>query len=149
MADTLDGKTLNSGAGSPPLEWSFTRPAADTTTDYTDAAIALVVFTADGLKATSAPLPTTAALTLTVDSGLTRSTNDANIQIGRAVFTAAQLASLLDGANRTQCRYFWKVTPSGAEAFTAFVDEDGGYDGVFYVVAPGYAGVDPSAIKAA
>ena len=148
MTDTLDGKTLNSGAGSPPLQWSFTRPTADTTTDYTDAAIALVIYTTDTLKANAAPLPTTAALTLSIGSGLVRNTNAADSQVGRIVITAAQLTTLLGSNNRQQCRYFWQVTPVGAEPFTAFVNEEtGGYDGIFYVVAPGYAGVDPAAVK--
>ena len=148
MTDTLDGKTLNSGAGSPPLQWTFTRPTADTTTVYTDAAIALVIHTTDSLQASAAPSPTTAALTLTIGSGLTRSTNAAGSQVGRISITAAQLTTLRGTNNRQQCRYYWRVTPVGAEPFTAFVNEaTGGYDGVFYVVAPGYAGVDPAKVK--
>jgi hypothetical protein len=108
-----------------------------------------VVFTTDSLKATALPSPTTAALTLSIGSGLTRTTNSAGVQSGRILFTASQLTTLRDSANRAQCRYYWRVTPSGAEPFTAFVDVDGGYDGVFYVVAPGWAGVDPSTVKAA
>lgn len=149
MADTLDGKTLNSGAGSPPLQWSFTRPTVDTTTVYTDAAIALVIFTTDSLKASALPSPITPALTLSIGSGLTRTIDTDSSQVGRISITASQLTTLRGSNNRAQCRYYWRVTPVGAEAFTAFVNEEGGYDGVFFVVAPGFAGVDPATVKAA
>jgi hypothetical protein len=148
VADDLDGKTLNSGAGSPPLGWAFTRAAGDTATNYTGAAIALVIYGTDSLKATAQPTESP-VLTLSIGSGLTKTTNDPDLQEGTITFTAANLTTLRGAVQRAQFRYFWKVTPTGAaDAFTAFVNETGGYDGVFFVQAPGWAGVDPGTVKA-
>ena len=149
MANILQGKTLNSGADSPPLQWAFTRPEADTTTDYTGAAIRLLVFPAAGLKENA--LPTDAddpALTLSLGSGLTRTTDTASLQAGVLTFTSIQLKNLLGAAQRGQYRFFLDIEPSGAARFTSFVGEEGGYDGVFFVVKPGFAGVDPALVKA-
>lgn len=149
MANVLQGKTLNSGADSPPLTWAFTRPAGDTTTDYTGAAIRLLVHPAESLKENALPTDADdAQLTLSIGAGLTRETDEPDEQSGTLTFTSIQLKALLGTANRGQYRFFLDIQPSGAARFTSFVGEEGGYDGVFYVVRPGFAGVDPSLVKA-
>ena len=149
MSNILQGKTLNSGADSPPMKWTFTRPTGDTEIDYTGAAIRLLVFPATTLKENALPTDAnTPALTLSIGSGLTRETNTPSVQAGTLTFTSSQLVTLLGTANRGQYRFLMDVQPSGGSRFTSFVGEIGGYDGIFYVTRPGFAGVDPALVKA-
>jgi hypothetical protein len=154
MANILQSQTLNAGADSPPLSWTITRPATDTTTSYVDAAVRLLVFpAADAVGKVVKPeaLPvnvTTPALTLSIGSGLTRTTNTASVIGGLITITSSQLTTLLGAtANRGQYRFFFDVQPVGFSRFTAFVGDTAAYDGIFYVVRPGFAGMDQSLVK--
>ena len=69
MTDALNGKTVLVGAGLAGLTWRFTRPSADTATNYTNAAISVRFFELDKKFK---PISTTPALSLSIGSGITR-----------------------------------------------------------------------------
>lgn len=139
MTDALNGQILNSGTGAPPLAWEYRRPTADTTTSYVDAGLQLRVYVMASRRPNARPLSETPDLTLAIGLGLNRTLNDAAEQAGVVVITPAQLQNLLGDNNIVQCSYYWVINPIGFEEFTAF--GDGTYDGRFFIVAPGFAGV--------
>lgn len=142
MTDALNGKTVLVGAALAGLRWEFTRPSNDTTTVYTNSTISVRLFELDKKFK---PISTTPALSLAVDSGLTRSTNTATTQAGLLTITATQLASLLGTAEAKNFAYAWYVQPPGYEPVRAFVGD--GYDGRFLLAKEGYAGSADGEIK--
>ena len=142
MTDALSGKTVLVGAALAGLRWEFTRPSADTTTAYTNSVISVRLFELDKKFK---PLSTTPALALTINSGLTRTTNTATTQTGLLQITPQQLATLLGTAEAKYFAYAWYVQPPGYEAVRAFVGD--GYDGRFLLAKEGYAGSADGEIK--
>ena len=142
MTDALSGKTVLVGAALAGLRWEFTRPSADTTTVYTNSVISVRLFELDKKFK---PLSTTPALALTINSGLTRTTNTATTQTGLLQITPQQLATLLGTAEAKYFAYAWYVQPPGYEAVRAFVGD--GYDGRFLLAKEGYAGSADGEIK--
>jgi len=142
VTDALSGKTVLVGAALAGLRWEFTRPSADTTTVYTNSVISVRLFELDKKFK---PLSTTPALALTINSGLTRTTNTATTQTGLLQITPQQLATLLGTAEAKYFAYAWYVQPPGYEAVRAFVGD--GYDGRFLLAKEGYAGSADGEIK--
>jgi hypothetical protein len=146
--DDLDGKVYPVGtAGLVGLNYSFTRPAEDTTTDYTDAAIALRIFELNGepkiidgaisdKTRQLPPLSPTPALVLTVGSGLERTTNTDDTQAGKISLTPGNLETLLGTNTLRAFSYFWVITPTGFQVATKPLGD--GYDGVFALAVEGY-----------
>lgn len=135
MTDALNNKTHLAGSSLTGIRWTFNRPTDDTTTDYTDCAIAFKVFELDNKNV---PLSTTPVLTLAIDSGLSRITNTASLQSGVMTITTLQIAALLGTAKIKHFSYVWSITPSGAESIRAFLGS--GYDGRFAIAQEGYGG---------
>jgi hypothetical protein len=142
VTDALNGKTVLVGAGLAGLTWAFTRPSADTVTNYTNASISVRFFELDKKFK---PISTTPALSLSIGSGITRSTNTASSQAGLFQVTAAQLGTLLGTAEAKNFAYVWYIQPVGYEAVRAFVGD--GYDGRFLLAKEGYAGSQYGEIK--
>lgn len=142
MTDALSGKTVLVGAALAGLRWQFTRPSADTTTDYTNSVISVRLFELDKKFK---PISTTAALALAISSGLSRTTNTATTQAGLLQITPQQLATLLGAAEAKYFAYVWYVQPPGDEPVRAFVGD--GYDGRFLLAKEGYAGSADGEIK--
>ena len=67
MTDALNGKTVLVGAGLAGLTWRFTRPSADTATNYTNASISVRFFELDKKFK---PISTTPALSLSIGSAI-------------------------------------------------------------------------------
>jgi hypothetical protein len=146
--DDIDGKVFAVGtAAITGQRWTFTRPEADTTTVYTGAAIALRIFALNGSPKISGgeitektrqlpPTSSTPALTLTLGSGLTRTTDTASTQSGLLTITDQQLEALLGSATLRAFSYLWVVTPANANPLSKPLGE--GYDGVFALAAEGW-----------
>ena len=143
MADDLNQKTYYAGAAIAGLSWSFTRPAADTVTDYTGCAIALRIYeqNSKGTPATTSP-----TLALSLGNGITRVANTASTQSGLLEITATQIGNLLGTTSAAKrFGYVWSITPTGGAPLRAPLG--GGFDGWFILAQEGYAG--SSAIKPA
>jgi hypothetical protein len=166
MANDLQGATFTRGAASEPFLFTLTRPDADDDlppayqTTYDGTTARLLVWRASSLKSAAPPMANTAAVILTVGGGLTNVTNEPDAESGDpgyinpastqkwlGQFTSAHLTTLLGADQRAQCRaQFWFTAPDRLETTARIFD--GGYDALFWVVADGYQGVDPSTIKA-
>jgi hypothetical protein len=135
MADDLSGKTYYAGAAIAGLAWSFTRPAGDTTTNYTGCAIALRVFEQNSK---GIPVSNTPVLSLAIGAGLTRSTDSASNQVGKLEITSTQVTTLIGTAVAKRFGYAWSITPVGGQPLRAPLGE--GFDGWFAIAQEGYAG---------
>ena len=118
----LDGAILYDGAASAYHQITFARVTGDGTV-YTDAAWALKLFRQPG--------DATPEVTLTIDDGLTRTTNAADSQVLSITITAAQLTTLLDGSNQVDVGFRWTVTPVGEDE--RGVPDGQGWEGKFTV----------------
>lgn len=149
MADNLDGKVYPvGGAALTGLQYTLT-DASDATPTLVDAAISLRIFALTGtvkittegvLDTKTRELPPTNAtpdLTLTVGSGLTRTTNGENSQVGDILITKAQLTTLLGSAVLKAFSYTWVLTPVGVQDTARPLGD--GYDGVFALGREGYS----------
>jgi len=136
--DDLKGKTFLAGAAIAGLSWSFTRPIADVSTVYTNAAIAFKLFELVRTNEKGVPLSSTPSLTLIIGSGLTREVNTASIQSGLLTVTQAIVSSLLLGSTIKQFSYVWSITPVGSSPIRAAIGS--GYDGRFSIAQEGYGG---------
>jgi len=136
--DDLKGKTFLAGAAIAGLSWAFTRPIADLTTSYLNAAIAFKLFELDRTNEKGVPLSSTPSLILIIGSGLTREVNTASIQSGLLTVTQALVSSLLSGSTIKQFSYVWSITPVGASPIRAAIGK--GYDGRFSIAQEGYGG---------
>lgn len=144
MTDLLNGATILIGAATAPVEVTFTRNTADVVvgdkpaTVYTDSAIELRIFSQNKK---GEPSSATAALTLSVGSGLTRILNTATATAVTVQLSASNLATLLGTAEAVRCGYVWAIRPAlAAEFYRAFLGGD--YDGFFVVARQGYGGAE-------
>lgn len=135
MADDLNGKTYYAGAAIGGLSWSFTRPAGDTTTNYTGCSISLRIFEQ---SAKGVPVLNTPVLSLSLASGLTRVTDTASSQTGRLEIGTSQVNTLLGAAVAKRFGYVWIITPVGGVPLRAPLGQ--GFDGWFVIAQEGYAG---------
>lgn len=136
MADELNGKTYYAGAAITGLSWSFTRPAADVVTDYSNCAIALRIYEQ---SARGVPIATTPTLSLSLGNGLVRSVNTASVQSGLLEISATQVSNLLGTtAVAKKFGYVWSITPVGGSPLRAPLGQ--GFDGSFAIAQEGYAG---------
>ena len=142
--DDLNGKTATLGAALPPLTWSFTRPAGNTSIDYLNAAVSLKIFELDKTDSKAVPQSDTPVLTLALGTGLVKTTNTSALQEGTVLITKDQMDALLGAtAKIKQFSYVWTVTPTGGAPVRGFLGDD--YGGRFSITREGYFGA--TAIK--
>lgn len=143
MADDLNQKTYYIGAAIAGLSWSFTRPAADSVTNYTDCAIALRIYEQNSR---GVPVAATPTLSLSLGNGLTRATNTASTQSGILEISATQAGNLLGTTSAAKrFGYVWSITPVGGAPLRSPLGA--GFDGWFVLAQEGYGGA--AAVKPA
>lgn len=134
MVDVLANKTYLAGAAITAKLFTFTRAALDTgsasPTDYTNAAIELVLY-----NDPTAAVPT---VTLSIGDGLTSYVNSASTQTVLLTISEANLDTLLDGADSVVVGYAWSITPDGGVPIR--VHKGGGFDGTFTLERESKAG---------
>ncbi|NEQ55505.1 MAG: hypothetical protein F6K11_36210, partial [Leptolyngbya sp. SIO3F4] len=81
---------------------------------------------------------TTALLTLSVDSGLTVTTDLADSQVVKLELSSSNLTTLLNSKNQNKVYFNWTITPSGGQPINA--PKGDGYDGEIIVCLESYAG---------
>ena len=134
MSNVLDQKTVSAVSDLAYLQCSITRPASDTVTDYTDAAVSLLLWRLDN-RTSVAINPVDADLTLTIGNGLTRLENLEDGQVVTVAITQAELTALLNGDLRRRIGYRWVFQPVAGPSTSGFVCTE--FDGIFTVGAPG------------
>ena len=115
----LNSETFYSNAAIDKKRITFTRDTNDTTS-FEDAEIAVVLTPASGT-----------ALTLAVNSGLTRTTNTESSQVVDLQISQAQANALLNGRSRQTVEYQFFITPAGAQKLTGA--EGSPWYGKFYL----------------
>lgn len=134
MSNVLNQKTVSAASDLAYLQCAITRPASDTVTDYTDAAVSLLLWRLDN-RTSVAINPIDADLTLTVNNGLTRIENEEDNQVLTVAVTQAELTTLLNGDLRRRIGYRWVFQPVVGPSTSGFVGTE--FDGIFTLVAPG------------